>query len=247
MKRIVFGMFSMLWLLLFTSSAIAQQMAWTSTSDAAKEKAFSGAQHFINVEFPQAYEDFSEAVKLDPEFTVALVFMTNLTRGEVRKAYAEQALKSAANKTEGEKLFASLVDPSSTPVSGSETIAKLHKMFPDGHVIDWFYIQSRPTAEERIAAAEEGLKKFPDVPAMYNMMGYITMQDKKDNAKAKEYFEKYIAMYPDGYNPYDSMGEYYLNVGDTTNSKKYYMMSLEKYPFANSSINALQKINGTNQ
>ena len=246
MKRIILSMVTML-MLFFTTIISAQKMTWTSTSDAAKEKAFSGAQHFINVEFPQAYQDFSEAVKLDPEFTVALVFMTNLTRGEVRKAYAEQAVKSAANKTEGEKMFASLVDPASTRASGTETIAKLHKMFPDGHVIDWFYIQSRPTAEERIAAAEEAIAKFPDVPAMYNMMGYVTMQDKKDDANAKAYFEKYIAMYPDGYNPYDSMGEYYLNVGDTTNSKKYYMMSLEKYPFNNSAINALQKIRGGNQ
>jgi tetratricopeptide (TPR) repeat protein len=235
----------MLGLLLFSIMTFAQKMTWTSTSDAAREKALRGAHHFINVEFPQAYQDFSEAITLDPDFTVALVFMSNLTRGEVRKAYAERALKSAANKTEGEKMFASLVDPESTPASGAETMARLHKMFPNGAVIDWFYVQSRPTSEERIDAAEEAVNKFPNEPAMFNMMGYIAMQDKKDNDKAKTYFEKYISMYPEGYNPYDSMGEFYLNVGDTTNSKKYYMLSLEKYPFNNSSINALQKINGT--
>ena len=54
--------------------------------------------------------DFSAALKADPNFTYAEVFMTFLTRGEVTKKYAAQALKSAKNKTEGEKLFASLVD-----------------------------------------------------------------------------------------------------------------------------------------
>jgi Tfp pilus assembly protein PilF len=69
------------------------------------------------------------------------------------------------------------------------------------------------------------------------------MQDKKDMAKAKECFEKYIKLYPNGYNPYDSMGEYYMNNGDMANSKKYYTMAVEKYPFATSSVEALQKIN----
>jgi TolA-binding protein len=39
------------------------------------------------------------------------------------------------------------------------------------------------------------------------------------------------------------MGEYYLTAGDTENSKKYYTMAVERYPFSNSSVEALQKIN----
>jgi hypothetical protein len=39
------------------------------------------------------------------------------------------------------------------------------------------------------------------------------------------------------------MAEYYLTTGDTTNAEKYYKMALEKYPFFNSSVNAMQKIN----
>ena len=60
---------------------------------------------------------------------------------------------------------------------------------------------------------------------------------------AKKYLEKYMSMYPDGANPYDSMAELYLNMGDSVNSEKYYRLALEKFPFYNSSINALQKIN----
>ena len=196
----------------------------------------------MNAEFERSYGDFSSALSLDPDFTVALVFMTNLTNGETRKAYAQKALKSAENKTEGEKLFASTVDEKTTPESRREIWAKLHKMFPDGAMLGNIYVQTRATPDEQLMAAQEFIKKFPDQPSMYNTIGYYYMLNKKDNAMAKQNFEKYISMYPDGSNPYDSMGDFYLTTGDTTNSEKYYKLSLEKYPFTTSSLNALQKI-----
>jgi tetratricopeptide (TPR) repeat protein len=246
MKRILFSSLLLLGFLFFKNPVVSQKMSWTTNSEEASQQAANGIKHLMNVEFPQAYEDFSNAVKLDPNFTPPLVLLANMSVGATRQAFADRALKSAENKTEGEKLFASLVQAKDRATAG-ETLAKLHQMFPDGSLIAWYYSQTRPTDDERFQTAEDNLKKFPDNPAFYNTMAYMYMQQKKDNAKTKEYFDKYVAMYPDGYNPYDSMGEYYLNVGDTTNSKKYYMISLEKYPFANSSLNALQKINGTNQ
>lgn len=59
-------------------------------------------------------------------------------------------------------------------------------------------------------------------------MGYFNLQVKKDTAAAKQFFEKYITMYPGGCNTYDSMGEFYLDTGDNTNAEKYYKMALEK-------------------
>jgi tetratricopeptide (TPR) repeat protein len=229
--------------LLSAIPGFSQQMTWTTKSKDAKDLALSGAHHFMNAEFAQAYNDFSDAVKLDPDFTVALVFMANLTRGESQKMYAKKALESAANKTDGEKLFASLVDEKNKRAERADITAKLHTMFPDGAVIANFYVQTRSTPQDAAAAAEEYIKKFPDEPSGYNTMAYLSLQVKKDTAAAKPYFEKYIALYPDGCNPYDSMGEFYLDTGDTTNAEKYYRLALEKYPFNISSIEALQKIN----
>ena len=229
-------------ILFFTVPGVSQKMTWTTKSDAAKEFAMKGADHYMNAEFERSYGDFSSALSLDPDFTVALVFMTNLTNGETRKAYAQKALKSAENKTEGEKLFASTVDEKTTPESRREIWAKLHKMFPDGAMLGNIYVQTRATPDEQLMAAQEFIKKFPDQPSMYNTIGYYYMLNKKDNAMAKQNFEKYISMYPEGSNPYDSMGDFYLTTGDTTNSEKYYKLSLEKYPFTTSSLNALQKI-----
>ena len=236
------GLFLCAIILFFTVPGVSQKMTWTTKSDAAKEFAVKGADHYMNAEFERSYNDFSSALALDPDFTVALVFMANLTSGETRKAYAQKAIKSAENKTEGEKLFASTVDEKATQESRREIWAKLHKMFPDGAMLGNIYVQTRATPEEQLAAAQDFIKKFPDQPSMYNTIGYYYMLNKKDNAMAKQNFEKYISMYPDGSNPYDSMGDFYLTTGDTTNSEKYYKLSLEKYPFTTSSLNALQKI-----
>lgn len=245
----------MLALLLITVLAISQKksttsqkkpvpktMTWTTNSKAAKDLAVEGAWHLMNAEFPQAYTSLMAAVKLDPNFTVALAFLNNLTTGKTQKAYAKRAQKSAANKTSGEKLFATLADNKKTQDERRDIWAKLHKMFPDGAMIGDFYVQTRATAEERFTAAQDYIKKFPNQAAMYNTIAYYYVQDKKDNTMAKQNFEKYISLYPEGSNPYDSMGEFYLNTGDTANARKYYNISLEKYPFSNSSVNAIQKM-----
>ena len=249
MRKIIVSISVMLAFLLITIPVISQKksvlktMTWSTKSPAAKELALSGADHLMNAEFPQAYTDLMAAVKLDPNFTVALVLLNNVTTGETRKMYGERARKSAANKTAGEKLFASLTDDKKTQDERREIWDKLHTMFPDGQMIGDFYVQTRATADERFAAAQDYIKKFPKQPAMYNTVAYYYLQEKKDNDMAKQNFEKYISLYPNGSNPYDSMGEFYLNTGDTANARKYYNMSLEKYPFSNSSVNAIQKMN----
>ncbi|MGI8582022.1 MAG: tetratricopeptide repeat protein [Chitinophagaceae bacterium] len=248
MRKIFVGMLSMLVLLSLSVPSISQKkssektMPWTTKSKAAKDLASSGADHLMNAEFPQAYTDLLAAVKLDPNFTVALTLLSNQTTGETQKMYAQRALKTAADKTAGEKLFASLADAKMTQDSRREVWDKLHTMFPDGAMIGNFYVQTRATPEERFAAAQDYIKKFPTQPAMYNTIAYYYMQDKKDNDMAKQNFEKYISLYPKGSNPYDSMGEFYLNTGDTANARKYYNLSLEKYPFSTSSVNAIQKM-----
>jgi len=225
-----------------SSASQKKTMTWTTKSEEAKKLASEGVDNFMNIEMPQAYEKLQKAVQIDPDFTVALVFLTNLAQGETKKAYAKRALETAANKTEGEKLFASIVKEGATPESNREVWTKLHDMFPDGGMISSYYVITRATPEERFAAAQDYIQKFPNAGHMYNVIGYYYMQDKKDMAKAKECFEKYIQLYPDGYNPYDSMGEYYMNAGDMANSKKFYTMAVEKYPFNTSSLEALQKI-----
>ncbi|MCS5615147.1 MAG: nuclear transport factor 2 family protein, partial [Candidatus Marinimicrobia bacterium] len=64
-----------------------------------------------------------------------------------------------------------------------------------------------------------------------------------NKAKAKNYFDQYIKAYPDGYNPYDSMGDYYSSEKDYENALSYYQKSLDRYPANRSSINNIREIN----
>ncbi len=83
MRKIFVGMLSMLVLLSLSIPSISQKkssektMPWTTKSKAAKDLVSSGADHFMNAEFPQAYTDLLAAVRLDPNFTVALTLLSN--------------------------------------------------------------------------------------------------------------------------------------------------------------------------
>jgi Tfp pilus assembly protein PilF len=214
----------------------------TTNSKVAKDLADKGTVFYQNIDMAQAYNYFSDALKADPDFTYALVFMKFLTRGETSKKYAEQALRSAKNKSDGEKLFASLVDEKNKPEDYPAIWSKLHKIYPDCSLVTGFYINTLATPEERFTAMQEYIKQFPKDGSIYNSLAYYYMNDKKDMENAKKNFEKYKAMCPKFANPYDSMGEYYLNNGDIDNAEKYYTKALEIYPFFNTSVNALDKI-----
>ena len=52
-----------------------------------------------------------------------------------------------------------------------------------------------------------------------------------------------MSLYPNGYNPYDSMGEYYFNEADYENAKLYYNKALDIYSSSISANTMLDKIN----
>ncbi len=244
MKRLLPTWASLLFFFLFLTQGIAQkkQMTWTTSSKEAREIAGKGAAYMMNIEFAQAYQQFERALELDPNFTVVLTLMASLSNGEAKKKYSERAFASAKNKTAGEQLFVKLATPENKQADNQKLWADLYNMFPDGSFIGFFYTISRPTPEEQFTAAEEYHKKFPDVAPIHNILGYMYLQVKKDNATAKQHFEKYIELYPTGCNPYDSFGEFYFITGDMDNAEKYYQLALEKYPFNTSSIEKLKEI-----
>lgn len=224
------------------STAQKKTMTWTTKSEQAKKLASTGAGHLMNIEFAQAYDQFKQALELDPNFTVVLTLMSSLSTGATKKSYSEKALTSAADKTSGEQLFATLAKPENKPADNRKIWADLKELFPDGGFINFFYVISREKPEEQLTAAQEYQVKFPEVAAIHNILGYGYMQVKKDSAAAKEHFEKYVQLYPGGCNPYDSFGEYYFNAGDMENAEKYYKLALEKYPFNSSSLDKLKEI-----
>jgi len=227
-----------------TLTSNAQEITWTSKSKAAKEWAKKGYVHYQNLETEVAYEDFTKALEKDPNFTMVQFLMSRLSVGDTKKMYADEARMSVANKSEGEKMFITLLDAKS--VDEAHGIwSNLHTKFPDDAMSYYYYIITMSDTTKVFDALTEYLQKYPSSPEAINNIAYLYLLDKKDTATAKKYFEKYIEVYPGGYNPYDSMGEFYYRIGDMVNSKKYYTQSLEHYPFCYTSRQKLEEFNKT--
>jgi Tfp pilus assembly protein PilF len=223
-------------------TANAQEITWTTKSKEASEWAKKGLVHYNNLESELAYQDFIRALEKDPNFTMAQFMMAMLTVGDTKKMYIEKTKVSVAKKSEGEKMLVSLLDAKSRK-EGHEIWIKLHNKFPDDTFSYYYYALSMPDSVQEFDAMTEYLQKYPSSPEAINNLAYMYLTDKKDTATAKKYFEKYIEVYPDGYNPYDSMGEFYYRIGDMENSKKYYTKSLEHYPFCYTSRQKMEELN----
>ena len=217
-------------------------MTWTTSSKEAISRTQKGIIHLVNIESAQAYADFKVALELDKNFTVPLVFLANLSVGEAQKTYAQRAIKSAVGKSPGEKLLATTVAPENIRGTNIETWKKLYDMFPDDNVAGYYNVVYRETRKESFKEARAYITKFPDKPWMYNIIAYYYMNDEKDFELAKANFTRYLLLYPEGCNPYDSMGDYYYAVKDYENAEKYYNMALEKYPFNSSTIDKLKEM-----
>jgi glyoxylase-like metal-dependent hydrolase (beta-lactamase superfamily II) len=75
-----------------------------------------------------------------------------------------------------------------------------------------------------------------------NMLGYQLMWRDMTEA-AEEVFKLNIAVYPESANPYDSLGELYVNTGDDERAIKYYKKALAVNPETPSAIDALKRLN----
>jgi len=228
-------------LALLTLQVSAQDIKW-SVNKKARPYVARGMGYIMNNENEMAYPEFQKAVTLDPNATVALYYLATITTGNVRQNYSQRTMQSLEGKTDGEKLFFSSLDTTLSQKQRADLYEKLHVMYPGSVLFSGYYSFTRSSDETRLGATQEMIRQFPNEGFAYNNLGYLYMNYKKDMRMAKQSFEKYIALYPDGCNAYDSMGEYYLNNGDYPNARKYYQMALEKYPFYTNSIIKLQEI-----
>ena len=166
----------------------------------------------------------------------------------MHKSKARELVKS---KNENSNLMVSLFDidlPAGEErrAKRHEIWSKMHEIEPDGRFIHYFYAITKPTSQERIDELEVLLDNNKNSGSWYahilNMLGYLHYgEDKK--ASAKSYFDKYLEAYPEGYNPPDSMGEFYFNEKEYETALKYYENALDKYPFSVPATNKVKEIN----
>ena len=262
MKKIV--SFIVLTLLIFScqqnnpkESTANTGIMWFNDNPNHTEIIIEGIRHFENIEFEKAYVYFEKAVRLDSTLFAPHVMLASLSRpnSAQQEYHYEKAKELVMDKNENSKRFVSLLDFKNdfgkrSMMGRGEKIKIWDDMIkdaPNGRFIQFYHAWSRATIEERIKAMENLLalrlnNGSTDYAHILNVLGYSYM-DSDNLEKAKTLFEEYISQYPSGYNPFDSMGEFYFAQKDYENAKIYYNKALDAYPAANSPFQKLQEIN----
>ena len=238
-------------------SSSSTGIMWFNDNPDHREIIIEGIRHFENIEFEKAFVYFEKAVRLDSTLFAPHVMLASLSRpNSVQQEYHyEKAKELVMDKNENSKRFVSLLDfkndNGKRSMMGRGEKMKIWEAMikdaPNGPFIQFYHAWSRATIEERIEAMENLLELrlnsgSTDNGHILNVLGYSYMQS-DSLEKAKTMFEEYISLYPNGYNPYDSMGEFYFLQKDYENAKIYYNKALDAYPAANSAFQKMQEIN----
>jgi len=87
-------------------------------------------------------------------------------------------------------------------------------------------------------------RKYPkaEFEGILNSIGYALMS-KKELQKALEVFKLNVKEHPNAFNPYDSLGECYANLGDKENAIINYKKSVELNPLNQNGIDQIEKLN----
>lgn len=218
---------------------------WQGDNEIANHLTSRGIGHWMNIEQEKAYVLFEEAVNVDSSLFACHTALAMMSWGDKREYHKTMAKKYVEGKSETSKLFVSLLDlprDSTAANARREIWAKMHEI-SNGPFIHLRYAMSRA---DRIESIDE-LDKLEAILSeigwqpnyVYNMKGYFKYLEGDLEGGTQE-IEKYLAMYPDGYNPLDSRAEFYLFAEDTVTAIEYYRKAREKFPFAISAQNSLR-------
>ena len=235
-----------------SGSTDGKYIEWFGENEVANAMVSKGIFHFLNIEWEKAYSFFAGSLEVDSSLFASHVVLAWLTPdGETDEMHKSKARKLVKGNNENSNLMVSLFDidlPAGEErrAKRHEIWSKMHEIEPDGWFIHYYYATTKPTPNERIDELKVLLDKNKNSGASYvhilNMLGYIHYGE-DEKAAAKSYFDKYLEAYPEGYNPPDSMGEFYFNEKVYETALKYYENALDKYPFSVPATNKVKEIN----
>ena len=220
---------------------------WEGENEIANYLAIEGISHFMNIEQEKAYVLFEKSVELDSSLFASHTALGLLSRGEKRDYHKEMANKFVEGENEASQLFVSLLDienDSTAAEKRREVWTKMHEL-SNGPFIHFRYALSRSDTLERIEELDK-LESFLDeiewnTAHIHNVKGYMLQLLGELDQGILE-IEKYMELYPEGYNPLDSRAEFYLFAGDTAKAIEYYEKTVEKFRYATSARNALNDL-----
>jgi predicted Zn-dependent protease len=210
----------------------------STTSDDAKKNYQAAVLSVQHAQFTNYQEFMDKALNSDPGFFMALAHRAigslnsnnqDLPKGNITKALAIPE----TNLTESEMILRKALMMLNVDLKSDITgvIKELQATYPTtgqaydlGLFVNYFY---KKDFQEAVKNGEMLVKLAPNLGGGYNMLGYANMAA-GDMTEAKKSFKKYLKNFPTEANPYDSMGEYYMNVKDYKNSAKYYQKAADR-------------------
>lgn len=208
----------------------------TTGSSEAYHHYLLGVEAFQQYYIPDAVRFFQKALEYDNNFAMAMYYLSR-TKSE---AYIDSAYALIDNVGELEKYYIraryDIIHDSLD--QGLDQLRWITKHYPDEQ--DAYYIIGRfEYYQANFAEAVEALKKSLSIdnkykPA-YNLLTYCyNMLDDYDNAIIT--INKYIELYPDEANPYDTRGDLYSFFGELEKAKESYRIALDIRPDFYSSL-----------
>ncbi|GAB2595257.1 tetratricopeptide repeat protein [Spirosoma areae] len=212
------------------NSVLAQDfyLPVSSTSKTAIASLHRASALYENIHFKEGKAELDKALAEDPNFFMAYVYAVQYGSKAEKPALIDKALAlNAMNLNEAEKIMRQwLVNwKADTTAKVAETMKALVAAYPKTpQALEWASKHAAWTdknVDEALDYAQKLAKMSPKFAPNYNTIGYLSMQ-KKDMAKARAAFEKYIALAPKEPNAYDSMGEFYMENKEYAKSAEYY-------------------------
>ena len=216
------------------SKKISDKMEYSTTSSAAAELINTGLRYQDNFAFEHARQTFQQAIDEDPQFAFAYYCLAWITPDRIKQdAIVKEGEKYLESANNGER---TMLDPMAESLAGAdvnwlEWLQDFTQLYPK----EIRYINllgNFANGDGDTEKAESYYKKslaIEENPDALNSLGYLYTGQGKMN-EAKVVLDRQIAVGGDLANPYDSMGDYYLEVKDNQKAKEYFENALSNDP-----------------
>jgi len=215
--------------------ASAPKLPVTTASQAAARYFETGMVHYENHRWNFALRDWNEAIRLDPHFAQAYVWIC-LTTNDPAEEAGDRAKAKALIKdvTPGEQLLIRwmLGVRENRYLEGIMAMNDMLAMFPHDKRLNflvgyWLYRQDEYEISKKLTL--RALADDPNYATCYNQLGYLYSR-LGDFDKALEYTAKYIEFLPNEPNPHDSYGEMLRFAGRYPEALEQYRIALKIDP-----------------
>ena len=215
------------------ASEDAKVIKWTSESDEAKSAFNMGMWQLYNLEWEQANESFSSAIEQDESFALAYAMrarthflMQNQSSGAEDLDIAV-SMSINASAEEKKMILALYNDNKLGTNSFNQVVERLVVRYPNDSFLRMesiFATMSDIGPDMIIRRGKELYTMNPNFTPALNIMGYAYMQ-KDEMDLAKKTLQEQVRRQAGKANPYDSLGDYYLEVNNTATALKYFEQS----------------------